>query len=171
MTELKHCPRCGQDKPLDKFSRDRRRADGRQTYCKDCAKSYASAPERVLAKRQWEQANRDKRKEYRDRGQRKHDETRNKRLKEAVFGHYGWTCACCGTTERLCIDHIDGNGRAHRDELFGRGGGRVYGYEFYRWLIKNGFPEGFQTLCKPCNSSKWTGKSCRLDHSAGKTQR
>ncbi len=34
----------------------------------------------------------------------------------------------------------------------------------YRWLIRNGFPEGFQTLCMPCNSSKRDGDRCRLGH-------
>lgn len=34
----------------------------------------------------------------------------------------------------------------------------------YRWLIKNGFPEGFQTLCWPCNRSKGNRQVCQLDH-------
>jgi len=33
-----------------------------------------------------------------------------------------------------------------------------------RWLIKNGFPEGFQTLCRPCNGSKGDGDRCKLNH-------
>ena len=38
------------------------------------------------------------------------------------------------------------------------------GRDFYAWLVRNGFPEGFQTLCWPCNKSKDTGDRCRLDH-------
>jgi len=91
----------------------------------------------------------------------------NQQLRATVFDRYGDACACCQSTANLGIDHVDGNGRAHRDELFGRGGGRASGYEFYVWLIKSGFPEGFQILCGPCNASKQKGPSCRLDHAAG----
>lgn len=47
-------------------------------------------------------------------------------------------------------------------ELFGdpmRGGSN-----FYPWLIKNGFPSGFQTLCGPCNASKGAGDRCGIRH-------
>lgn len=85
------------------------------------------------------------------------------RLRAKVFGHYGTSCACCGATKRLTIDHVNGDGAAHRMELFGRrnGGGEA----IWRWLVKNGFPDGFQTLCLRCNQSKKTGERCRLDHS------
>jgi len=73
-------------------------------------------------------------------------------LQQAVFGHYGWACACCGTTERPTIDHISG------------GGSRFGGVQFYRWLVASGLPEGFQTLCLSCNASKSSGEQCRLDH-------
>jgi hypothetical protein len=83
-------------------------------------------------------------------------------LKTAVFGYYGETCACCGTTDQLCIDHINGDGKQHRQQLFGRPAGATV--SFYLWLIREGFPQGFQTLCKPCNSSKSHGERCRLQH-------
>ena len=78
----------------------------------------------------------------------------------AVFDRYGRVCACpgCGATERLTIDHVNGDGRAHRAKV-GRDPGKMY-----RWLIRHGFPEGFQTLCLRCNQSKGTGLRCRLDH-------
>jgi hypothetical protein len=80
-------------------------------------------------------------------------------LRDQVFGHYGTVCACCGTTENLTIDHVNGGGTKHREELGGIGG-----IQFYVWLIRNGFPEGFQTLCNPCNISKGNGLACRLKH-------
>lgn len=80
-------------------------------------------------------------------------------LRAAVFGHYGTVCACCGGTDQLQIDHVNGDGKAHREELKGLGT-----YRFYSWLIDNGFPAGYQTLCGPCNSSKGTGTACRIDH-------
>jgi hypothetical protein len=78
-----------------------------------------------------------------------------------VFAHYGTACACCGTTEDLSIDHVNGGGSQHREELNCKGG-----VHFYFWLIDRGFPEGYQTLCVPCNSSKADGPSCRLVHHA-----
>lgn len=78
-----------------------------------------------------------------------------------VFGHYGTVCACCGTRKNLSIDHIAGGGAEHRIELFGTSKG---GWMFYRWLVEQGFPDGYQTLCMPCNSSKGSGERCRRLH-------
>ncbi len=100
-------------------------------------------------KRQFRAANREK---MLDRSRRE-----NAHLRTVVLAHYGESCACCGTTERLSIDHVNGDGKQHREELFG-------GVAMYRWLVRNAFPEGFQTLCMPCNRSKGTGESCRLTH-------
>jgi hypothetical protein len=85
-------------------------------------------------------------------------------LREAVFGHYGRACTCCESTEQLTIDHVDGSGGKHRAELFGRP--RQAGYRFYAWLDANGFPDGFQTLCMPCNQSKGKGERCRRHQAA-----
>ncbi len=70
------------------------------------------------------------------------------KLKAETIEHYGKACACCGETnyEFLCIDHINGGGNKHREEV---GAGR----NFYSWLKKNGYPEGFRTLCYNCNQS------------------
>jgi 5-methylcytosine-specific restriction endonuclease McrA len=38
---VKRCSKCGEDKPLDAFVRDKRRTDGRGTWCKPCATAYA----------------------------------------------------------------------------------------------------------------------------------
>lgn len=83
------------------------------------------------------------------------------RLRAAVLDHYGRQCACCGAAAGLVIDHLDGHGREHRAELFGR---QQAGAEFWLWLVRNGFPDGYQTLCRPCNSSKRNEPACRLDH-------
>lgn len=37
---MKHCPLCDETKPLDAFVRDKRRPDGRGTWCKPCRNSY-----------------------------------------------------------------------------------------------------------------------------------
>lgn len=80
--------------------------------------------------------------------------TRNAELrageKKIVFDHYGGRCACCGETEPcfLAIDHIDGDGNNHRKKI------GKWGSSFFKWLIANDFPEGFQVLCHNCNMGK-----------------
>ncbi len=66
--------------------------------------------------------------------------------------HYGGnppTCKCCGESqiEFLSIDHVNGGGNQHRKEL-------GHGVHFDKWLIDNGYPEGFQVLCHNCNLAK-----------------
>ena len=74
-------------------------------------------------------------------------------LKLEVLRHYApdLMCSCPGCNENyiefLCVDHIDGGGTKHRDEL------SIHGQKFYRWLKKNGFPKGYRVLCQNCNGS------------------
>jgi len=82
-------------------------------------------------------------------------------MRQAVFDHYGQECACCGSADDLSIDHVNGDGGMHRKEIGAKGSTRMY-----RWLVVNGFPAGFQTLCGPCNRSKATSDRCRLHPSA-----
>lgn len=163
---MKTCTRCGETKPLEAFGRWAYARDGRKPECKDCGnearRRYCDANrERVLligreSARRARAANPEK---FRDKNRRDIVE-----LRDAVRDHYGWVCACCGSTERLQIDHIKGDGAEHRRELFGRARGNGSA-RFYRWLIRQGFPEGYQTLCLSCNSSKNDGDRCRLEHS------
>ena len=34
--ETKRCPKCGEEKPISKFYRDRSRPQGYDSYCKEC---------------------------------------------------------------------------------------------------------------------------------------
>ena len=45
-SQIKHCNRCGQDKPVGEFSPDKKSKDGRRTYCKPCTSKFASAYQR-----------------------------------------------------------------------------------------------------------------------------
>lgn len=88
--------------------------------------------------------NREKRKKYNEKW------VQSRRLKCLI--HYSGNppkCACCGEShiEFLTIDHIHGGGRKDRIH-FG------VGSNFYKWLIDNNFPSGFQVLCYNCNCSK-----------------
>lgn len=63
------------------------------------------------------------------------------------------TCRWCGQgdIDVLVIDHIEDDGAQHRRE---NGGKCFSGERFYRWIIKNDYPPGFQVLCANCNLKK-----------------
>jgi hypothetical protein len=75
----------------------------------------------------------------------------SQRVRAAVFTAYGNKCACCGESrwQFLAVDHINGGGRKHIQE-----NGLSYGSKFYRWLIRNEFPEGYRLLCHNCNTAR-----------------
>ncbi len=72
---------------------------------------------------------------------------RQRQQKEQCLAAYGQQCVRCGFPDirALSIDHIDGGGSQHRREIR---------RHFYRWLIANNFPPGFQTLCMNCQFIK-----------------
>lgn len=89
-------------------------------------------------KRKWKQENRDK--ILADNKQRRLD----------CLLHYSGgrlECACCQEShyEFLCIDHLNGGGTQHRKSLAH--------HDFYRYLIQEGYPEGYRVLCHNCNAS------------------
>ena len=82
----------------------------------------------------------------------------HKRRRAAVIAHYGGKCACCGESEVafLAVDHKGGGGNAHRRSL-SRSGKIVGSGKFYSWIVRNGYPDGFQLLCHNCNFAKSHG--------------
>ena len=80
------------------------------------------------------------------------------RLRTEVLTHYGkGKCACviCGFDDdirALSIDHLNGGGTQHRRSLSGTSG--FGGKDFCRWLKRNGYPKGYQTLCMNCQFIK-----------------
>jgi hypothetical protein len=72
-----------------------------------------------------------------------------RRQRERILKAYGGACACCGETEPafLAVDHKDGGGKQHVKAL---GGATA----FYRWLVAESFPSGFQLLCHNCNHGR-----------------
>lgn len=72
--------------------------------------------------------------------------------KYEVFIHYSAdppTCANCGIddVDVLCIDHINDDGAEHRKHV---GSGKALHY----WLKREGYPLGYQVLCRNCNWKK-----------------
>ncbi len=89
-------------------------------------------------------------------------------VKGEVFAHYGGPkCACCGEEhiEFLSIDHINGDGAAHRQKI---NGDSQNGVNLYYWLKKNNFPPGFRILCLNCNFS--LGHHGYCPHDSGLSQ-
>ena len=114
----------------------------------------------------WERARRKQYdKEYyqenRDRILKQHRERRDRnilyakkyqeKLKFTVLTEYSEgdypKCVICGEERMGClsIDHINNDGAEHRREIGYSSGGQLY-----RWLKRNNFPSGFQTLCMNC---------------------
>ena len=164
---MRSCSVCGETKPETEFWRKR---DGINSACRVCAaeakrKRYDPDKARATNRRyylknrdavrtsnkQYYQAHRDQyAKQNHDRYQRiKRDCT------QLVFDHYGRSCACCGETIPLLltIDHINNDGAKHRRQLSGSRTGKV-GAWFYKWLVDNGLPPVYQTLCWNCNMGK-----------------
>ena len=81
------------------------------------------------------------------------DQRHRLNLKMKVLKHYGESCKNCGFDDfrALTIDHTEDNGAEERASL---GGKQFAGHNFYAWLIKQGFPKGYQTLCFNCNLIK-----------------
>lgn len=79
----------------------------------------------------------------------------SQKRKRLVLTHYGngkLACVKCGFNDirALSIDHISGGGTWGRKEK------QHGGNNFYSWLVRNGFPVGYQTLCMNC---QWIKRS------------
>ena len=76
---------------------------------------------------------------------------RQQELKRMVISHYSsgkFKCRYCGFSDirALSIDHIKGGGNKHIRQV----------RNFYSWLTKNNYPDGFQVLCMNC---QWIKRS------------
>lgn len=75
-------------------------------------------------------------------------------LKREVLSHYGGACVCCGEKGLafLTLDHVDNDGKEHRELL----GENRTGTKFYRWLKRNNYPTTprLQVMCWNCNMAK-----------------
>jgi len=79
-------------------------------------------------------------------------------IRRIIFGHYGQKCNCscgCNVTNpnHLTVDHIENNGAEHRKQV----GKSEF---FYRWIIRNNFPDDLQILCFNCNCAKSNYGGC-----------
>ena len=93
------------------------------------------------------------------------NQKRRDEVRDQVYRAYGgYRCACCGETEPtfLSIDHINNDGSKHKREH------RLHtGEQMYRWLVRNGYPAGFQILCMNCQWGKRNNNGV-CPHKSGK---
>lgn len=72
--------------------------------------------------------------------------------RDRVYAAYGNRCYCCRVDipQMLSVDHVNGDGAKHREELFGE---RKWnpGVRLYDWIIKNNFPDTIRLACYNCN--------------------
>lgn len=104
-----------------------------------------------------------KMRDQQNRSHQKHKAARNaataesrRRLKVRVLTALGGKCACCGelTPEFLTLDHINGGGRKHREEV-------GHTHKLYRAVEKEGCPKDkYRVLCWNCNASIGLWGSC-----------
>ncbi len=69
-----------------------------------------------------------------------------------IYGGAKCSAEGCSVTDikKLEINHIAGFGSEHRKKLFGRDRA---GHNFWYWLKKNGWPDGFNVLCHHHNKT------------------
>lgn len=77
------------------------------------------------------------------------------KLKTEVLTHYGkgkLACVCCGEDiiTFLTLDHINGRDADDRGWNKNKRVGRI----LWSFVKREGFPEGYQTLCWNCNSGR-----------------
>lgn len=128
------CTKCGQQKALESFNRDRRRRYGYETVCKSCR----------IAQRGVDQMRRK---------QKRHLH----KTKDAAYEAYGgYRCVCCGITHKafLTLDHVKSDGSVHRKAITG-GKYKADTGSLYTWLRREGYPSGLmQVMCYNCNCGR-----------------
>lgn len=128
---MKKCNRCGKEKEITEFYKNRSMKDGRLGQCKVCKDAYDKDRQMTWGR------------EKRLMNQKRYKQ--RERLKVIIA--LGEKCECCGETnyEFLQVDHINGGGRKHRIAT---------NQDVYRDIIKQGIPKDkFRILCANCNFS------------------
>ena len=81
------------------------------------------------------------------------------RLKAELVAAYGGSCVCCGETALmfLTIDHVNRDGKQHREKFGGRGSSR----QIYLELKRLGWPQdNYRLMCMNCNWATRYGQPC-----------
>lgn len=171
------CSRCQKELPatLEFFSRQSRRTDGLQVWCKICQQDanrttrQNATPERKqqLASYRTEFSRKRRANPELATRERERNYVLYRELKNIVLDHYSSPCrrcACCGEIHDafLSLDHIHGGGGKHRKKI-------GTGFAYWRWFIQNDFPTGYQVLCHNCNQAKGYFGTCPHEQERAQT--
>ena len=124
--------------PIAARERDRKKREGKRA--RDPEK-YKAAQRRSYLR------NRERHLAYKKTlGARERQRVSRQALKKKVLTHYGpagrlnccWLGCIIDDVDMLTLDHINNDGAAHRKEIKTK---------IYSWIVKNNYPDGFQTLC------------------------
>jgi hypothetical protein len=148
ITPMKNCPRCKNNLPLHRFSKDKNRAGGFSSWCKSCC--YQRDKERGYTKKyalnNREECNRRSKEDYNRKKELKRANARAlmAKLREAAIIKLGGVCKICKFQDirALQIDHVNGGGGNERKKL-----GPI---SMYKKVIKDN-TEYYQLLCANCN--------------------
>lgn len=161
MIDCKSCTKCKVTKPLSDFLPNKIYKDGLTYYCRSCInltnkERYHSSPsmrERVKRSTATYYSKNIER-------VRLYNQKLAYNYKLLVVQHYSNgsnSCQCCGEKhlEFLSLDHINGNGNAHRRTIKMKSG-----WTFYKWVINNNYPTGYRILCHNCNQAHGNFGNC-----------
>jgi len=151
----KNCQKCNEQKAAAAFSKDRSSADGLCAWCKHCVTEYkkghyfGTKEYQSQKSKEWYANNAEKAKL---RSIERHRALRQQALEAYSDGDP--QCRCCGEREVkfLAIDHINGGGKRHLQE--------IKASNVYYWVRRNNYPAGFQVLCHNCNLAKGFYGTC-----------
>lgn len=111
---LKHCRKCGTDKPVVEFYKDKSRTDGLTHWCKDCQRSKHVEYDRSDYRRQYYEDNKTKFDENSRRVHLKKYGITPEEYAELLFLQ-GGVCKICGGQSkgdrRLAVDHCHTTGK------------------------------------------------------------
>lgn len=129
-----------------------RRARGRKYAAKKRAARTPEEKERIrFYMVEWRRRNPEKTLGY---GQRRWQD-----LKAEMISALGGECACCAISDPifLTLDHVNGDGEAHRRSL----GGPNASYAVHEDARREGWPkEKYRVLCWNCNMATRYGRTC-----------
>lgn len=99
---MKTCARCKQEKPKDRFFRQKTSKDGHGSWCKDCMKENL---------KNWKKDNPNLIREAEQRSKRKYKYGLTEEVYSAMLEAQGGRCAICPSTTKLSVDHCHDTGK------------------------------------------------------------
>lgn len=156
MTEFRLCKKCRREKLLLDFPVYDRKNGLRRHECLVCHNSrmnvhYLRNKDYRLQRAQQRYAAKPSSVRTAEEKQRVNERSKGYRQThfQIILDHYGARCVCCGEDQRvfLTIDHKNDDGGKFRNA-------QGVSLRFYRWIIKNNFPDDLQILCYNCNCGR-----------------